>query len=279
MNYKRLLNISRPRFWVYVLGTFLVGLSASGNLLSLSLNEYLLAGVLFLFFTYPANILIYGVNDIFDYETDKHNPKKIEYEELVTPTDQKKLTKHILFWVIPFVVLVLWMQVLPAIIFGIFLLCSVFYSAWPIRAKIHPPFDIIFSSLIYITPGVLGFLVAGGNMISWQGAIAGLLWAFAMQTYSAVPDIQADTTAGIKTLATVLGAQGSLWFCGITYVLSAILAHQFIGWLAIIFASVYVGLVVYTALRPRQAFLVYKKFPWVNTVSGMILFFYLFFGL
>jgi 4-hydroxybenzoate polyprenyltransferase len=32
--------------------------------------------LLMIYFTYPANLLVYGVNDIFDYETDKLNAKK-----------------------------------------------------------------------------------------------------------------------------------------------------------------------------------------------------------
>ena len=37
------------------------------------------------------NLLIYGVNDIYDYETDKLNEKKNTYETLVTPGLRSKL--------------------------------------------------------------------------------------------------------------------------------------------------------------------------------------------
>ena len=35
------------------------------------------------YFLIPANILIYGINDIFDYDTDKLNPKKGTYEAFI----------------------------------------------------------------------------------------------------------------------------------------------------------------------------------------------------
>ena len=55
MNVKRLINISRPRFWIYVLGTFLVGVVAAGDPRLLDIETLIILGVLCLFFTYPAN--------------------------------------------------------------------------------------------------------------------------------------------------------------------------------------------------------------------------------
>ncbi|MFT5360189.1 MAG: 4-hydroxybenzoate polyprenyltransferase, partial [Candidatus Paceibacteria bacterium] len=187
MKMKRLLNISRPRFWIYVLGTFMVGAIAAGDPRLLELETLIMLGVLFLFFTYPANLMIYGVNDIYDYETDKHNQKKIDYEELVEPKDQKVLWLSIALWVIPFFIVLFWLNWQASIAFLIFNLTSVYYSATPIRAKTNPPLDIIFSSIIYISPAVIGFFATGNMDISWIGIVGGLLWASAMQTYSAVP--------------------------------------------------------------------------------------------
>ena len=63
---------------MYVFGPYLVGLIAGtpspNALLSLPIIAF---GVFFLF---PANLLIYGVNDVFDYETDVRNVKKEKYD-------------------------------------------------------------------------------------------------------------------------------------------------------------------------------------------------------
>lgn len=55
------------------------------------------------YFLFSANLWIYGVNDIYDYETDKLNPKKSEYEALVHPREHPILRKNILIAQLPFV--------------------------------------------------------------------------------------------------------------------------------------------------------------------------------
>jgi 4-hydroxybenzoate polyprenyltransferase len=269
------MNISRPRFWIYILGTFMVGFIAAGDPRILDLETLIILATLFLFFTYPANLMIYGVNDIYDYETDKYNPKKIEYEGLVEPRDQRKLWWNISLWVIPFFGILFWLNWQASMAFLIFNFASVYYSATPIRAKANPPLDIIFSSIIYITPVVIGFFATGNTNISWLGVIGGLLWASAMQTYSAVPDIEADTKGGVRTLATVLGRMGGLWFCLIAYLMATVIGFLLLGWIPAILGLVYAGMVIFAMVRPDKTFWVYKKFPLVNTVFGMILFFLL----
>jgi 4-hydroxybenzoate polyprenyltransferase len=275
---RRLILISRPRFWIYILGPFLIGFIAAGNVASISIDTALTILVLGLFFSFPANLLIYGINDIFDYETDKHNPKKQGYEGLVTPEEQPELRKNIAMAVIPFMVFSL---VLPDMAFWALLVCifcSVFYSALPFRAKANPPFDIIFSSIIYISPAVVGFFAVGGTSISWVAVAAGLLWAAAMQTYSAVPDIEADREAKVKTLATWLGQRKALLFCLLSYLASAIIGYFYIGIFSFLFGSIYLFLVALAIANPSQVFDVYKKFPAVNALLGMFLFFILLFG-
>ena len=69
-----LLKVSRPRFWLYVFGPYIVGLAAGAATRDDFVRiENLVFG---LYFLLPANLLIYGINDIFDFETDRLNPKK-----------------------------------------------------------------------------------------------------------------------------------------------------------------------------------------------------------
>ena len=81
LSLKEILQISRPRFWMYVLGTFLVGMIAAGNPFNYDMQTNINLVVLALFFSLPANLFIYGVNDIYDYDTDKLNAKKENYEK------------------------------------------------------------------------------------------------------------------------------------------------------------------------------------------------------
>lgn len=275
MNIKRFINISRPRFWIYVLGPFMLGIIAVGDPRALGIETIMLLGVLFIFFTYPANLMIYGINDIYDYETDKHNPKKIEYEELVDPSDQKKLWRNIILWTLPFFVVLFYLPWEASAALLLFNLSGIYYSAKPIRAKAKPPLDIIFSSIIYISPAVVGFFATGTTAISWLGVIAGLLWAAGMQTYSAIPDIEADTKGKVKTLATVLGRNKALLFCFTAYAGSTVIGFILLGWIPIFLGLVYLAMIILTKVRPEMTFFIYKKFPLVNTAFGMILFFLL----
>ena len=74
MTVAQLLKTSRPRFWIYLIGPILIAFAASG----LQFSPLLI--LLGLYATLPANLLIYGVNDIFDRDTDALNAKKSGYE-------------------------------------------------------------------------------------------------------------------------------------------------------------------------------------------------------
>ena len=88
-DFRFLLRVSRPRFWFYIFGPYIVGLIAG----VVTRNELLdWRTILFaVYFLFPANLLIYGVNDIFDYETDRLNEKKLDYESLVETNQHKSL--------------------------------------------------------------------------------------------------------------------------------------------------------------------------------------------
>ncbi len=198
-----LLKVSRPRFWFYIFGPYLVGLVAAaetrGDLLDW---RFALFG---LYFLLPANLLIYGVNDIFDYETDKLNEKKNAYETLVVPDRRKSLTIAILTTNIPFIIasIIFASAALPSLV-G-FLFFSIFYSAPPIRAKTKPFLDSAFN-ILYVFPGAFAYQMISGSFPPITLMIAAGCWTAAMHAYSAIPDIEADNKAtGFKTIATVLG--------------------------------------------------------------------------
>ncbi len=72
--FKRLLFISRPALWINSLGPALLGLWFTGNLWTPQ------AFPIFLWLSLPFNLLIYGVNDIFDYEIDQISARKDSYQ-------------------------------------------------------------------------------------------------------------------------------------------------------------------------------------------------------
>jgi len=70
--------LSRPRFWFYLAGPVVVGVAVAAQSVD-DLFTPMTIG-LFAYFLLPANVLLYGVNDIFDVEVDAENPKKTDKE-------------------------------------------------------------------------------------------------------------------------------------------------------------------------------------------------------
>lgn len=273
-----LLKVSRPRFWLYILGPFLIGLAAAAeNRVELLTLKNLIFGLYFLF---PANLLIYGVNDIFDYETDKLNQKKQDYELLVQPKSHNRLLLYILLFNLPFIIAVFFLAIDTIGALTGFLFFSIFYSAPPIRAKTKPFLDSIFN-ILYVFPGIFAFYLISGKFPSVLVIFAAGLWTFAMHAYSAIPDIEADRRAELQTVATKIGADATLLLCLFLYLSSAFLVYQYLGFLSILLAFTY-GLMILLSFwfkKEEKIFTVYKFFPIINSAAGFLLFWYIAFKL
>jgi len=187
MTFSRVLSISRYRFWIYELGPFAYGVFCGVATLTALLDFRVLAFAVF--FLFPANLYIYGINDMFDYETDKLNPRKVEYEALVEPSEWKSLSTRIALCVIPFLFLIPFKNYGALYSMIAFLFFAGFYSAKPIRAKAIPVLDSIFSAGHYVATGAFGYYLVGGTGFPLIPLTAAMCCSVAMHAYSAVPDI------------------------------------------------------------------------------------------
>ena len=270
---KFLLKVSRPRFWLYVFGPYLIGLAAAAS----DKNDFLAFDVLYfgLYFLLPANLLIYGINDIFDFETDRLNPKKAEYEMLVRPESHRALVWAIAILNIPFIVLAFFFapQALPSL--GGFLFFSVFYSVPPIRAKAVPLLDSAFN-ILYVFPGAFAYQMLTGSFPPLVLFVAAGLWTMAMHAYSAIPDIDADREAGVQTIATLLNKNGTLLFCLAAFIAAAAMASSYLGYISLILAVVYAAMICFTWLSKNEngLFSIYRRFPLLNAIVGFALFWF-----
>ena len=270
MRFAHLITISRPRFWLYEFGTFFIGVFAGIHTFDPAVVvPVLVFGAYFLF---PANVLIYGINDVFDYETDLQNPKKQGYEQVLDKSVHRK-TLWIIFWTsIPFVLYAITLPAPAVSAFVAFILFAVFYSAPPVRAKTKPFIDSFFSAGHYVATGVFGYLLVSGTADWVPLAIAGMCWAAAMHAYSAIPDIAADKAVGMKTVAILLGAKKTIVICAGLYAVAAIISALYIGWIAFILLIPYWFLLGLSYSTPDDSLMkIYKKFPLLNASVGMVL--------
>lgn len=268
-----LLKISRPRFWLYVLGPCAVGLIAAAR----TTNELfdLSAAIFLIYFTFPANLMIYGINDIADFETDKLNPKKTEYEALVMPDFRRRLGIWIALTNIPFLLYAVIFELSSLPLLLGFLFFSIFYSIRPIRAKAVPFLDSAFN-VLYVFPGIFAFFLISKTLPPVPLIIAAAFWTAAMHAYSAVPDIAVDGEANVRTIATTLGSKWTLVLCAILYAASAILAFRYLSTLAAALGILYVAvsLVSIKLEGEGRIFNMYRYFPILNTLGGFLIFWY-----
>jgi len=268
MNTQKLLQFSRPRFRLYLIGPFLLWYVASITQPTDFLSRSFLWRLVY--FTLPANLLIYGVNDIADYDTDKNNPKKQSYESLLTPDKQKTMRQVIACTNIPFIIRAAIQEQYILIALLIFRFFGIFYSSKPIRAKKIPFIDGIFN-ILYIIPGFLGYVLWWWTHINRTIVIAWTLRCMAMHAYSAIPDIQSDKQAKLRTTATILQKKWTLLYCLICRIIAGLLWYTIIGPVSLIAMTIYISLIFIS--YKKELFAVYKQFPLINTIIGIIIFF------
>ncbi len=266
---RSLFTISRPRFWIYLAGPYLVGMVAELSTLSDLTLGHLVWGF---FFVFPANLFLYGINDIFDFETDSINEKKQGYESLTTPSSHKKILGAIILIVLPFVFALPLLSLQALGVLLLFILLSWQYSARPFRFKSIPFLDSL-SNILYILPGVIAYLISSQAPLQLEPILAAFLWVVAMHAYSAIPDIAADTQAHIATTATTLGVKGTILYSASLYLLAALFVLPSLSWLALFLGAIYLALMFcsYYAPTEKAVFRMYRLFPFINTLNGTMI--------
>lgn len=262
MNLKKILKISRPRFWMYLAGPYLLGYFY--GLQNIADVSWQFAYTIF-FFLIPANIYLYGINDYFDRDTDAYNKKKTQKEHRL----QKKETRSLITWLIISLALIIpiitWSTTGGIIILVVWLALSTMYSAPP-RFKAIPFIDFM-SNILYVMPGFYAYYEITGNLPSWPVVIATFVWVWAMHLYSAIPDIKADKKAKLETAATIMGGKLSTWLCIIFWTTFSIIVSikAFPLGLATI---VYPFLGMYTLLNIKKIEKIYWYYPYITSIIG-----------
>ncbi|MFT4312850.1 MAG: prenyltransferase [Candidatus Woesearchaeota archaeon] len=266
MNITTILKISRPRFWSYTAGTYILGVLFAWFFTDVSLSPLIV--ISFAYFLFFGNYLIYGVNDLFDYETDKHNPKKKTKEYLLQKKDAKFIVQSLWFSAVLSLAFVLIQpNLLSSILVVLFLFTSLGYSMPPLRFKVKPFVDS-FSNVLYVIPGFIGYAQITGQFVPWYVLIASIAWVMAMHIYSAIPDITYDTNAGIRTTATVLGRQFSFLFCLFLWLVCAVLVFS-LGFYSLFAFWLYPLIPFFHVLFPSVSEKkVYWYFPILTNIIG-----------
>ncbi|MCS7076465.1 MAG: UbiA family prenyltransferase [Bacteroidia bacterium] len=256
-NLKVLIKTSRPFLWVNTAYTFgfsyiMAALSfklegtVPYNLLTIIQQPFFVVSLFF--FLIPYNIILYGVNDVFDYETDLKNARKLE-----TNLEGKVLSPE-------YHSFILWTSAMLAIIFGIIytlyldfnlivytslLVVALAYSVKPIQLKGRPFWDFISSSFHYTISAFFAlyyfydarqFHISQGievEYVSLWCLLPLFVWGFSSHILGAIPDMAADKNAGLRTTAVVLGKRLSLVLVFVFYSVASVLFLYYFKWWAL----------------------------------------------
>ena len=173
--------------------------------------------------TLPFNLLIYGINDIFDQETDNINARKGGYEGAhITPQEVVPIWIGVIATNVPF--LIYFAITLPWTAFAWMVAYSLFfffYSTPPLRFKARKYLDAL-SNTDYAFPLAFVPLALGYEPNWWL--VAGLMaWSIAKHAYDAIQDIPQDSDVGIVTTAVHLGAKNTAIWSGFWWAVSTVL--------------------------------------------------------
>lgn len=253
--------LSRPRFWSYLAGSYLVGWAFGNVPFSLIFLLHLV------FFLFPANVFLYGVNDFFDRQTDVLNPKKRK-EYVLQKSQRGKVYALVLVAFLMGLPLLVLQSSVDRLLFASWLFLSFFYSSQPLRFKRMPGFDLL-SNVLYVLPGFLGYHEAGGGLPSFPIVLAVCCWAWAMHLFSAIPDIECDKKAGIRTTAVVLGKNMSLVLCMLLWLAFAgMIFHYYLGFIGLVYPLI----PLINLIANLDTLHMYWWFSLINTVLGFVLF-------
>jgi 4-hydroxybenzoate polyprenyltransferase len=271
---RQLLLASRPLSWINTAFPF----AAAYLLTSRQLDPVLLVGTLY--FLIPYNLAMYGINDVFDYESDLRNPRKGGAEgALLDRTMHRRTLIAAAVTTIPFLALLVaagsplsWL-VLATSVFAVLA-----YSVRGLRFKEVPFLDSATSSIHFVSPAVYGLVLAGAVFTPSLGVVllSFFLWGVGSHAFGAVQDVVPDREGGIASIATALGAARTTRFAIGAWALAGLgmLATPWPGPLAALLAVPYIlAAAPFWSVSDAESAAAnrgWRRFLWINYACGFV---------
>lgn len=210
---------SRPISWINTAYPF----AFTYWLITQSISIEMVLGTFF--FLIPYNLLMYGINDVFDYESDLRNPRKGSIEGALLAPKFHRATLLISFLTpLPFFIYLLTVGPWSAKVILILTVFSVVaYSVPKLRFKERPFLDSFTSALHFVGPLAYAFALANVSLldgIALPVLITFMLWGMASHAFGAVQDVMADRMGGVASIATQIGAKNTVRFALVCYLIA-----------------------------------------------------------
>jgi lycopene elongase/hydratase (dihydrobisanhydrobacterioruberin-forming) len=241
-----LFKVSRPLFWPIGPLVFLSGLFYShGNLTSLAIIQALVL-------TFPGGIVAYGLNDIYDYKTDRINKRKNGFWGAILKPKYHKLVFNsaILSSFALFISSLITKNPLNIISMITLIVFLFMYSVNPIRLKERPPFDSISNGLIVLSTFLLGYSF-GNPAFTLNPEIVLLSFCVCgVHAYTTLVDYIPDYKTKTKTFAIIYGKRAAALIPMIIF-LFTIFSVQ-LKWPIVFFLSFCAVLFVISSVFPSE---------------------------
>ena len=212
---------SRPLSWINTAFPF----AAAYLLTTREIDLTLVIGTIY--FLIPYNLAMYGINDVFDYESDLRNPRKGGVEGALLDRSLHRTTLiAALVTNVPFLVYLAAVgDPLSWLVLAISVFAVIAYSMKGLRFKEKAFLDSLTSSTHFVSPAVYGLVLAGAAFTPalWLILVSFFLWGIASHAFGAVQDVIADREGGLSSIATVIGARATTRLAVVAYVLAGLL--------------------------------------------------------
>ena len=265
---------SRPLSWINTAFPF----AAAYLLTTREIDAAWVVGTIY--FLIPYNLAMYGINDVFDYESDLRNPRKGGVEGAVLDRSLHRTTLvAVLVTNIPFLVaLVVLGSPASWVVLAVSVFAVIAYSAPVLRFKERPFLDSLTSSTHFASPAVYGLVLAGAiwtpQLVSLVAAF--FLWGIASHAFGAVQDVIADREGGIASVATVIGARATVRLSVVVYLAAGLLLLP-LGWPGALAAVLVIPYAASAApywsiddANAERANAGWRRFLWINFVCGFL---------
>ena len=196
------LKVSRPGLWFATVWLYMVPTGQIPNLW-----ESIPFWIGFIYVTFPLNFLVYGWNDMVDFDTDQINPRKDTFLFGAKGNQQElaNLWKPMLFVQLLFLPILfyyigwhfLWMII-------IFLIINALYNKPTNGLRSMPPLELL-CQVGYLLIAPFSLYLNEVAQLPYQTYIYLLLFAWQSHLIGEVMDIEPDKKVGKTTTATIIG--------------------------------------------------------------------------
>jgi 4-hydroxybenzoate polyprenyltransferase len=249
----RLVVISRPIVWLPTAGLYFGGALTSAEP---AITWEVLWGLLF--FAMPVGVVIYGLNDIADRESDAQNNRKGTVSGAVISTREIQfIVGAVLFLTVLFAApLAITGHYWGAVGILVQLLLSYIYSVRPFHLKGRPVLDLVCVGTMVIAIFMNGFWMnaIGWHMPAWPTPHVLVVLALCAAAVHAIPEVldyEVDKKMGDKTIAVVIGKRPTLIMCAVFFAICLLLVNS--GIVVSYFLYATVATVLVAIINKRQA--------------------------